>query len=199
EQLADDPEGEVTLELPTPRGQDAQVRPCCGPSGSEQARFADPRRPFEEQSTTRTGASAGKQAFDRFELELALDERSHLHTHESILGRLRLRAYSDRELEPVPVRVEYDALVAAALAGALGLLEDPITGRREDAAELVDGVGGSECEPEVQQSRRLPLIGRTVGLVLPLEDLEADAAEIEGAGAQAVLGAGRERRDDPSE
>ena len=48
QQLPDDPERQLTLQLAAPRRQNAQFSPGRGPTGREQTRFADPRRPFED-------------------------------------------------------------------------------------------------------------------------------------------------------
>jgi hypothetical protein len=50
QQLPDDPEGQLSLQLAAARRQNAQIRCCCGPGGRKQARFADPRRPFQDDS-----------------------------------------------------------------------------------------------------------------------------------------------------
>ena len=50
QQLPDDPERQLALQLAAPRRQNAQFCRRRGPSGREQTRFADPRRPFEDHS-----------------------------------------------------------------------------------------------------------------------------------------------------
>ena len=50
QQLPDDPERQLALQLTAPRRQNAHLGRRRGPSGREQTRFADPRRPFEDHS-----------------------------------------------------------------------------------------------------------------------------------------------------
>ena len=86
QELPDDPERQLALELAPPRRQNAQV-PRRRSGGREQARLADPRRPFEDHGPARARSGAGEQALYRLELELALNERSQLHSHHTILER----------------------------------------------------------------------------------------------------------------
>ena len=101
---------------------------------------------------------------------------------------------SDGELEPVAVGVEDNALVAAQLASAVRPLEHAVAGRGDDAAEFVDGIGGSEREAEVHKPRRRRVAGRTLAAARPLEQLQADTAEIQHAFAKTCVGVCGKRR-----
>jgi hypothetical protein len=67
-------------------------------------------------------------------------------------------------------------------------LKHPVAGRGDDAAELVDGVGGSECEADVAKPRQLLVAGRSFAAARQLEQLQADAAEIQHAAANTGVG-----------
>jgi hypothetical protein len=110
---------------------------------------------------------------------------------------LRIAARSDAELEPVAVGVEDDALVAPQLAGAVRRLEYAVAGCAKYPTQLVDGVGGSEREADVPKPRRPPICRRVAAV--DLDDLQADAAEIEDAARKMVAGVRRKRQGHPSE
>ncbi len=95
---------------------------------------------------------------------------------------------SDGEFDQVTVGVEDNALVAAPLAGAVRLLEHPVASRGDDTAELVDGIGGPEREAEVHKPRRQRIAGHTPAAARPLDQLQADAAEVQHACTKTCAG-----------
>ena len=97
-------------------------------------------------------------------------------------------------LSRLPSGSRTNALVTAQLAGAVRRLEHPVAGRRDSAAELVDGVGGAERKAEVHKPRRPPDAGRTSAAARPLQHLQADAAEIQHAAAKTGVRVGGRRR-----
>jgi hypothetical protein len=89
EQLAHDPEGEVALELGSPRAQDAGGAVVGGGAGrGEHRRLADPRGPFDDHGGARTLARAGDGRLDARKLAVAL---------EQVGGRGRRKYQSGRE------------------------------------------------------------------------------------------------------
>src|SRR4030095_8719042 len=56
-----------------------------------------------------------------------------------------------------------------------------------------------ECEAEVQKPRRPTISGRRVAAARPLEHLQADATEFDGAVPETVAGVRRKRQGHPSE
>jgi hypothetical protein len=98
QQLPDDPERQLSLQLASARRQNAQIRCCCDPSGREQTRFADPRRPFQDDSPARARSGTGEQPLHHLELELPLYERSQLHSHDTILERCRRLLQASRAI-----------------------------------------------------------------------------------------------------
>jgi hypothetical protein len=60
-------------------------------------------------------------------------------------------------------------------------IDNRVTSRGKDGAELVDGVGGFEREAEMQKPRRMSAVSRTSTVARPLEQLRANAAEVERA------------------
>jgi hypothetical protein len=57
-------------------------------------------------------------------------------------------------------------------------LEHPVASGGDDPAELVHGIGGPKREAQVHKPRRHRVVGRTFAAVRPLEQIQADAAEI---------------------
>ena len=77
--------------------------------------------------------------------------------------------------------------------------EHPVTGSGEHFAEFVDGVRGSQRETDPQERRRASLPRSPLASVAPLEELQADAAEIQDKAATIDVGISARRQRDASE